>query len=107
MSHRFQFGLTLLVLNLLFLPADAYVTVVNAEQDGPPIEAQAIDEIQKLGGAVCSRLAAADKMEFAVKAGKDDSGFSVLVERIPYTPGAHTLYQLSSDFDVVNVVAGK
>ncbi|HET6883466.1 MAG TPA: hypothetical protein VFI31_25165 [Pirellulales bacterium] len=52
MSRRFQFSLTLLALSLLFLPFDGCLTVLNAEQDAPPVEAQAIDEIQKLGGAV-------------------------------------------------------
>ncbi|HEX5472001.1 MAG TPA: hypothetical protein VFW73_08945 [Lacipirellulaceae bacterium] len=52
MSRRFQFSFTLMALSLLFLPFDAYLTVVNAEQDAPSVEAEAIDEIQKLGGAV-------------------------------------------------------
>jgi uncharacterized protein (TIGR03067 family) len=52
MSRRFPFSLTLMALSLLFLLCDAYLTVVNAQQDAPPVEAQAIDEIQKLGGAV-------------------------------------------------------
>ncbi|HET6878582.1 MAG TPA: hypothetical protein VFI31_00320 [Pirellulales bacterium] len=52
MSRRFEFSLTLPALSLLFLAFDAYLTVVNAEEDAPPVEAQAIDEIQKLGGAV-------------------------------------------------------
>jgi hypothetical protein len=83
------------------------VPAAQPEKKGQAESQERADALAKAVRAVCSRLAVADKMEFAVTAGKDDGGFTVLVERIPYTPGAHTLYQISSDFEVVNVFAGR
>lgn len=56
--------------------------------------------------AVCGQLAEAEVMEFAVRASEEQDGFSVLVEDIPYTPGAYTLYHLSKDFEIVSVTPG-
>ncbi|MGH7137857.1 MAG: hypothetical protein ACREHD_19070 [Pirellulales bacterium] len=98
------------------LPVKPIVAVRFTQMDVPATQPEKMgqaelqeraDALAKAVRAVCSRLAVADKMEFAVRAAKDDGGFSVLVERIPYTPGAHTLYQISSDFEVVNVFSGR
>jgi hypothetical protein len=56
--------------------------------------------------AVCSQMEDAESMEFAVGVGEDQDGYSVLVERIPYTPGGHTIHAVSKDFEVVAILPG-
>jgi hypothetical protein len=98
------------------LPIKPVVEVQFTEKDVPATRPeqkrqaelqQRADALAKAVRAVCSEVAVGDKVEFAVRASKDEDGFSVLVERIPYTPGAHTLYQVSNRFEIVDVSPGE
>lgn len=83
------------------------VPATPPEQKGQAELQERADALAKAVRAVCSEVAVGDKEEFAVSATKDDGAFSVFVERIPYTPGGHTLYQVSNDFEVVSVHRGR
>ena len=98
------------------LPTKRIVEVQFTEEDVPPTQPEheekaeareRADALANAARAVCSKLAARDKMEFAVSASKNYGGFFVLVESIPYTPGAHRLYKLSKDFQVVREIGGR
>jgi len=56
--------------------------------------------------AVCSGLRDAATMELAVGVMEEPDGFSVLLERIPYTPGGHRIYRVSNSFEVVDSLPG-
>jgi hypothetical protein len=60
--------------------------------------------------AVCARLRNGDKSEFAVGVAEDKNSrkhkLTVMVERVPYTPGGHTLYIMSNDMKVAEIAPG-
>jgi hypothetical protein len=54
--------------------------------------------------AAAARRAVPD--EFEIRPRRSDDGFSVLLQRIPFTPGAHTFVSMTPAYEVTRVMPG-
>lgn len=74
----------------------------------PFIRGERDDRFCRAIAVVCSTLPNRSRMEFAARVMEEPKRgeLSIYVERIPYTPGGHTLYLLSKNMKIIEIGAG-